>query len=58
MRGDITHREERIRELAYRMWDEAGRPQGQDEYFWSKAEAEIDAEDTADAARRRIPRNP
>lgn len=56
--GDTTRREERIRELAHRMWQQAGKPLGQDEYFWSKAEAEIDMEDAADAARRRIPRNP
>ena len=58
MRGDTTSREERIRELAHRMWQEAGEPLGQDDYFWSKAEVKIDAEDTADAAHRRIPRNP
>jgi len=38
----MTPREERIRELAYHMWDQAGRPEGQDQYFWDKAEAEID----------------
>jgi Protein of unknown function (DUF2934) len=41
----MTSREERIRALAHRMWEEAGRPGGQEEYFWAKAEAEIAAED-------------
>jgi hypothetical protein len=31
MRGDTTDREERIRELARRMWEEAGQPEGQDD---------------------------
>ena len=52
MRGDTTEREERIRELAHRMWDEAGRPEGQDEYFWHKAEAEIDVADEINKPRR------
>jgi len=50
MRDDITEREERIRALAHRMWDEAGRPEGQDEYFWSRAEAEIDSADQISGA--------
>ena len=53
MRGDMTEREERIRALAHRLWEEAGRPEGQDEYFWSKAEAEIDAADVIRGVPRR-----
>ena len=56
MRGDTTEREERIRALAYRMWEHDGRPTGQDDYYWQKAEDRINAEDAADAAERRIPR--
>jgi len=49
----MTEREERIRALAHRMWEEAGRPEGQDEYFWQKAEAEIDAADVIRGVPRR-----
>ena len=45
MRGDMTEREERIRERAHRLWEEAGRPEGKDEKFWWEAELQIDVED-------------
>lgn len=54
--SDITEREHRIRERAYQMWEHDGRPTGQDDYYWQKAEDAINAEDAADAAERRIPR--
>ena len=41
MRGDTTPREERIRQRAERLWDEAGRPEHRDEEFWHQAEREI-----------------
>ena len=55
MPDDLTAREERIRVLAHSMWERAGRPDGQDEYFWAKAEAEIDA---AEPPSPRVPRRP
>ncbi len=30
-----------IRELAYRMWEEAGRPEGAADRFWREAEAQV-----------------
>jgi hypothetical protein len=39
-----TDREERIRRRAYDLWEAAGRPEGQDDYFWNIAAGEIDAE--------------
>jgi hypothetical protein len=45
MRGDTTPREERVRARAERLWQEAGRPIGQDEAFWHQAEREIATED-------------
>ncbi|MDB5376809.1 MAG: hypothetical protein JWR00_1255 [Rubritepida sp.] len=33
--------EQRIRETAYRFWEKAGRPEGQEHDFWFQAEAEI-----------------
>jgi hypothetical protein len=44
MRGDTTPREERIRERAKRLWEEAGKPEGRDEEFWQRAEREIGVE--------------
>jgi hypothetical protein len=37
--------EQRIRERAYRIWEEAGRPDGRAVEHWLRAEAEIAAED-------------
>jgi hypothetical protein len=33
--------EDQIRDLAYTLWDEAGRPDGQDKEFWSRAERQL-----------------
>jgi len=45
MRGDTTHREERIRHRAHELWERAGSPPGRDDEFWQQAEAEIDMQD-------------
>jgi len=37
---DIS-REERIRRLAYEIWEQEGRPNGRDQEHWRRAEAEI-----------------
>lgn len=39
----MTDREQRVRDRAHRLWEEAGRPHGQDERFWHEAEAEVAA---------------
>ncbi|QPF82706.1 DUF2934 domain-containing protein [Bradyrhizobium genosp. L] len=36
--------EEQIRDYAYRLWDQAGRPEGRDAEFWHAAEVELNAE--------------
>ena len=38
MEGTETSREEEIRQLAYRLWQEEGRPDGYDVQHWLKAE--------------------
>ena len=38
-------REQAIRERAYAIWEEQGRPEGQHVSHWLRAEAEIDAAD-------------
>lgn len=35
---------ERVRQLAERLWIEAGRPEGRDEEFWHEAERQIRSE--------------
>jgi len=32
-------REQRVREIAYRLWEQEGRPSGQDRRHWEMAEA-------------------
>lgn len=43
-----SDREQRVRDRAYRMWEEAGRPEGQHEEHWHSAGREVD-EDKKDA---------
>jgi hypothetical protein len=35
---DAAHREHRIRERAFFLWQEAGSPEGREEEFWHRAE--------------------
>jgi hypothetical protein len=43
--ADMTDRERRIRDRAERIWEDAGKPVGQDDDIWGQAEREIEAED-------------
>lgn len=45
MSDELMLLEQRIRETAYRLWDEAGRPEGREQHFWFRAEAEIREEE-------------
>ncbi|CAH2600138.1 conserved protein of unknown function [Rhodovastum atsumiense] len=36
--------EQRTRDLAYRLWEEAGRPDGRDHEFWYAARQQVEAE--------------
>ena len=38
-------REERIRQRAYRLWEEAGRPEGASQDHWDRAAQDLDRED-------------
>jgi hypothetical protein len=38
-------RTERIRRRAYHLWEAAGKPEGQEDYFWNIAAGDIDVED-------------
>jgi hypothetical protein len=37
--------EHRVRDRAYQLWEQAGRPEGKSEEFWLQAETEISAEE-------------
>lgn len=37
----VKNNEQSIREAAYYIWQSAGCPQGNDEYFWSKAVEQV-----------------
>jgi hypothetical protein len=39
-------RAERIREIAYGLWEKEGEPEGRNDEFWLRAEAILDQEDT------------
>ena len=44
--------EEVLRRFAYRLWEQAGRPQGQSERFWREAKERIPEKPRAATARR------
>jgi len=42
--SDSSASEDRIRDAAYRLWEEAGRPHGRDAEFWHEARALVGRE--------------
>jgi len=50
--------QDQIQRRAYEMWEEDGRPEGQDQAYWFKAVAEFagEAAKTIKPARKRTPR--
>ena len=49
MSEPASNTEQRIRDRAYALWQEAGRPEGRDHEFWHQAEAEENAAPTEGA---------
>ena len=45
--ADSSDREERIRQRAYKLWEEAGRPEGTAQEHWERAAQDLDREDGA-----------
>ncbi len=45
----MSDKERRIREAAYRMWEDEDRPEGQADRHWATAAEQIDAEDSKNA---------
>ena len=46
--------EQRVRQRAYELWEEAGRPGGKAEDYWGRARAEIEEADSIEAQNRII----
>ena len=46
---DTPEREARIRELAYKLWEEDGRPHGRDVEFWERARELVGIQDSPGA---------
>jgi hypothetical protein len=46
----MVHRERRIQEIAYLLWERDGRPHGQSERFWHAAVAQFEVETAAATA--------
>jgi hypothetical protein len=42
--------EDQVRERAYALWEQDGRPDGRPEDYWHRAEAELDAQDAEPGA--------
>ncbi|MFJ5487693.1 DUF2934 domain-containing protein, partial [Hansschlegelia beijingensis] len=40
----MKDRERRIREIAYQLWEDAGRPEGQERQHWLEAERRVAAD--------------
>ena len=51
--SDNPDRDERIRELAHRIWESEGRPPGQQIRHWQMATRLIEASERADEERKR-----
>lgn len=47
--------EDQIREHAHRLWEKAGRPDGQHLEFWQQAQTELEADEPGDEA---VPNTP
>ena len=43
--------EDKIRDRAYQLWDEAGQPEDREQEFWYQAERELAEEDEVDTSR-------
>jgi hypothetical protein len=46
----MSEHEDRVRERAYHLWEDAGRPDGRDDEFWHAARELIEAEAAAEPA--------
>lgn len=54
----MTGREDRIREIAYLLWEEEGRPADQEARHWQMAESALDQEEAEEDDRKIIEGEP
>jgi len=54
----LDEREQAIRERAYAIWEQDGRPEGRNLAHWSQAEAEIGTEQVVMENRKRVKSRP
>ncbi len=47
----MTDADDKIRDRAYQLWDQAGQPEGREEEFWFLAERELSADDEVDSSK-------
>ncbi|WP_371884357.1 DUF2934 domain-containing protein [Caballeronia sp. S22] len=52
---EVPANEEQIQTLAYRLWEEAGCPEGRSDEFWVLAQQQLEKEPGADNMDRRTP---
>jgi hypothetical protein len=45
-----TRENEKVRDRAYQLWDQAGQPEGREQEFWFDAERELAEEDEIDTS--------
>jgi hypothetical protein len=48
----MNSRDDRIREIAHRLWEEDGRPPGEDARHWQMAESAAEQEEAEEAERK------
>jgi hypothetical protein len=59
MEATVTDdRQERIRQRAHVIWEQAGRPDGAHQQHWDQATAEIDGEDSQPKGKAARPKKP
>lgn len=54
----MSAEQEHIKDLAYRLWLDAGSPHGRDQEFWFAAEAQVTAPKPKAAAKPKAPAKP
>jgi hypothetical protein len=56
--ANVNDLEERIRQRAYRLWEEEGRPEGRELVHWDMATELVAIEDSQNKIRKPVNRNP
>lgn len=54
----MNSRDDRIREIAYRLWEEEGRPADQETRHWQTAESAVEQEEAEEAERKIVEGEP